>query len=289
MPRALTIAGSDSGGGAGIQADLKTFTALGVYGASVLTAVTAQNTRGVVAVHELSPEMVAAQFRAVMDDIGADAVKTGMLGNAAAVAVVAALLREYRVSKLVVDPVMYAKDGRPLLTEEGRRLLVRELLPLATVVTPNLDEAGALLGREVRSIEDMREAARRLRDLGLSWVVIKGGHLAGEPVDVAYDGQDWFELRGPRLPLTVHGTGCTFSAALTAGLARGMEVPAALALAREFTALAIRHAPALGRGHHPPNHLAAGRLICRSPGTNRPRMAPNEITGELPESARIGP
>lgn len=260
MPRALTIAGSDSGGGAGIQADLKTFTALGVYGASVLTAVTAQNTRGVVAVHELSPEMVAAQFRAVMDDIGADAVKTGMLGNAAVVATVASFIREYRIARLVVDPVMYAKDGHPLLTEEGRRVLVGELLPLATVIAPNLAEAGALLGRELRDLEDVREAARRLRDLGPSWVVIKGGHLAGEPVDVAHDGRDWFELRGPRLPGTVHGTGCTFTAALTAGLARGMDVPAALALAKEFTALAIRHAPAVGRGHRPPNHAAAGRL-----------------------------
>jgi hydroxymethylpyrimidine/phosphomethylpyrimidine kinase len=264
VPRALTIAGSDSGGGAGIQADLKTFTALGVYGASVLTAVTAQNTRGVVAVQELSPETVAVQFRAVMDDIGADAVKTGMLGTATVAATVAALLREYRVPRLVVDPVMHAKGGHPLLTEEGQRVLARELLPLALVVTPNLAEAGILLGREVCTLEDMREAARRLRELGPSWVVIKGGHLEGDPVDLAYDGRDWLELRGPRFPVTVHGTGCTFSAALTAGLARGLDVPAALVLAREFTALAIRHAPALGRGHRPPNHAAAGRLMDRS-------------------------
>ncbi|MBC7107007.1 MAG: bifunctional hydroxymethylpyrimidine kinase/phosphomethylpyrimidine kinase, partial [Firmicutes bacterium] len=240
----------------------------------VVTAVTAQNTTGVVAVHEVPPETVAAQFRAVMEDIGADAVKTGMLGSAAVVAVVAELLLEYRVPALVVDPVLRAKDGHPLLGEEGRRLLVRKLLPLAKVVTPNLEEAGALLGREVRGVDGMREAAKRLLELGPSWVVVKGGHLAGEPVDVAYDGRDWIELGGPRLPHRVHGTGCTFAAALAAGLARGLAVPAALALARGFTELAIRHALALGRGHRVPNHAAAGRPgEERSPGP-RPEASP---------------
>jgi hydroxymethylpyrimidine/phosphomethylpyrimidine kinase len=256
MGRALTIAGSDSGGGAGIQADLKTFTALGVYGMSALTAVTAQNTVGVQAVHLLPPELVAQQIDSVCSDIGVDAAKTGMLGDAAIVAAVAEAVRRHRIPHLVVDPVMMSKGGEPLLLPEARAAVRRLLLPLAEVITPNLPEAGALLDLPGPPA-DPREAARRLHALGPRWVVVKGGHGEGpEAVDVVYDGHGFLELRRPRLHTRhTHGTGCTFSAAIAAHLARGADVPAALAAARDFVQWAIAHAPGLGAGHGPTNHL----------------------------------
>jgi hydroxymethylpyrimidine/phosphomethylpyrimidine kinase len=259
LPRALSIAGSDSGGGAGIQADLKTFTALQVYGMSALTAVTAQNTLGVQAVHLLPPELVVRQIDAVCDDIGVDAAKTGMLGERAIVEAVALAVREHHVPHLVVDPVMVSKGGQALLQPEAREALRRQLLPLAEVATPNLPEAAALLGtdRVPADLREQREAARRLHDLGPRWVVVKGGHGEGElAVDVAYDGQAFLELRRPRLQTRhTHGTGCTFSAAIAAHLAQGWPVPAALEAAREFIQWAIAHAPGLGAGHGPTNHL----------------------------------
>jgi hydroxymethylpyrimidine/phosphomethylpyrimidine kinase len=259
LPRALTVAGSDSGGGAGVQADLKTFTALGVFGTSALTAVTAQNTVGVQAVHLLPPELVVEQICAVCEDIGTDAAKTGMLGDRAIVEAVAVALRDHHVPHLVVDPVMMSKGGAPLLQPEAREAVRRHLLPLAEVVTPNLPEAMALLGldHEPATPEEQREAARRLHALGPRWVVVKGGHGAGdEAVDVAYDGQAFLELRRPRIHTRhTHGTGCTFSAAIAAQLAKGWPVPSALAAARDFIQWAIAHAPGLGAGHGPTNHL----------------------------------
>lgn len=256
-PRALTIAGSDSGGGAGIQADLKTFSAFGVYGASVITAVTAQNTVGVRAIHEIPPEIVAAQIDAVLEDIGADAIKTGMLSSAAIVEVVADRLRAHSVASLVVDPVMVAKSGDALLRQDAVRALCELILPLAMVVTPNAPEAAVLSGIEVTDAESAREAARRIHDLGPALVIVKGGHLDGDNSDdLVYDGRSFEILSGRRVATPhTHGTGCTFSAAIAASLARGLEPLAAAREARAFLQGAIENAEPLGAGHGPVNHL----------------------------------
>ncbi len=208
VPKALTIAGSDSGGGAGIQADLKTFAALGVYGASVLTAITAQNTRGVTAIHEVPPDVVAAQIRAVLDDIGADAVKTGMLSSSAIIGVVAGELRRYGVRRLVVDPVMVAKSGHHLLRPDAVQALKSELLPLATVLTPNLPEAEVLVGMRLTDDAGIRDAARAIHGMGARHVVIKGGHRAGPAVDLLFDGREFREFSAERVDTPhTHGTG----------------------------------------------------------------------------------
>ena len=256
VPRALTIAGSDSGGGAGIQADLKTFAAFGVYGASAITAVTAQNTVGVTGVHEVPAEMVTAQIRAVMDDVGADAVKTGMLSSSAIIEAVAGEMRRLGVDRLVVDPVMVAKSGDRLLREEAVDALRSSLLPLAAVVTPNVPEAEALTGMSVRSVDDARVAARRILEMGARSVVVKGGHLAGEPVDLYCDGSRSLELPGKRIETTsTHGTGCTFASAVAAGLALGRDVVDAVSQAKEYVAQAMAQAFPVGRGHGPLNHF----------------------------------
>jgi hydroxymethylpyrimidine/phosphomethylpyrimidine kinase len=262
LKRALTIAGSDSGGGAGIQADLKTFGALGVYGASVLTALTAQNTLGVQAVFEVPPEFVAAQIDSVLGDIGADAVKTGMLSNAAIVEAVAAGMQRHAVSALVVDPVMVAKSGDSLLREDARSALVERLLPLATVVTPNLPEAGVLTGLSIATLDDMREAARRIHALGPAWVVVKGGHLQqeGNVVDLLFDGRVFHEYRSPREETrNTHGTGCTFASAIAAGLAKGLPVVEAMSEAKAYLSRVLRASAGLrlgGGSHGPMNHFA---------------------------------
>jgi hydroxymethylpyrimidine/phosphomethylpyrimidine kinase len=249
IPRALTIAGSDSGGGAGIQADLKTFSAFRVYGASVVTAVTAQNSIGVHGVANLAPEFVARQLDAVLDDIGADAAKTGMLSTAAIIHAVADRLRAHRVARLVVDPVMLAKSGDPLLEPDARQALVEAILPLALVVTPNLPEAAALADVPVGDLEQMEAAARRIHALGPAWVLVKGGHLKGEPIDLLFDGRTVTRLTAERVPTPhTHGTGCTYSAAIAAGLARGATVPEAVAEAKRYVTAAIRAGFALGRG-----------------------------------------
>jgi len=256
-PRALTIAGSDSGGGAGIQADLKTFGAFGVYGASAITAITAQNTLGVRAIHEVPPEVVAAQIDAVLEDIGADAVKTGMLSSAAIIEAVADRLRAHSVTALVVDPVMVAKSGDALLRPEAVQALLELILPMAAVVTPNAPEATVLSGVEVRDFESAREAARRIRALGPAIVIVKGGHLDGERSDdLLFDGQTFEVLSGRRIDTPhTHGTGCTFSAAIAAGLALGRTPLAAAREARAFLQGAIEHAEPLGAGHGPVNHF----------------------------------
>lgn len=259
MKRALTIAGSDSGGGAGIQADLKTFAAFGVYGMSAVTALTAQNTEGVQGVFEVSPEFVREQIRSVMTDIGADAAKTGMLAGAATVAAVAEAVREFRIPNLVVDPVMVAKSKDPLLSPDARVALRDRLIPLAAVVTPNVFEAEALLSRRIADLDAMREAARELASLGCRWVVLKGGclDLGGEAVDVLCGEGGVSLLRAPRLaPRNTHGAGCAFAASIAAGLAKGMSPPEAVARAKRFITEAIRTGPPLGRGCRPVNHLA---------------------------------
>lgn len=256
-PRALTIAGSDSGGGAGIQADLKTFAALGAYGASVVTAVTAQNTVGVTAIHEIPIEVIAAQADAVLSDIGTDAAKTGMLATPAIIATVADRLRAHAVRRLVVDPVMVAKSGDRLLREDAIDALRTLLLPLATVVTPNVPEAEAISGITVTGRESAVEAARRVRAMGPAVVVIKGGHLGGAVVeDVVDDGETVTVLSGRRVATRhTHGTGCTFSAAIAARLAWGDAPVEAVRVAREYLQGAIEHAWPLGAGHGPVDHL----------------------------------
>jgi hydroxymethylpyrimidine/phosphomethylpyrimidine kinase len=248
---------SDSGGGAGIQADLKTITALGGFGMSAVTALTAQNTLGVWGIFEVSPEFVGAQIDAVAQDIGIDAAKTGMLANRAIVQAVADRVRQHAIRPLVVDPVMVAKSGHPLMAPDASAALRELLLPLATVVTPNLWEAQELCGVPVRTVSEMAEAARRIRQLGPEWVLVKGGHLSGEPVDVLSDGTDCRQVRRPRVHTgNTHGTGCTYAAAIATGLGAGMSVPEAVEWARDAVQAALEGALSLGRGAGPLDHAA---------------------------------
>lgn len=257
---ALTIAGSDSGGGAGIQADLKAFSALGVYGASVLTAITAQNTRAVTAVMALPPDLVAAQLAAVLDDLAVRAIKIGMLANVGVIEAVARALKG-RDLPIVLDPVMVAKSGDPLLETEAEAALATELLPLATLVTPNLPEAGRLLGEP--AAQDLRAARRQGEALlarGPAWVLMKGGHAEGTVCHDLLLGPDPRDLSAPRIATrNTHGTGCTLSAAIAAGLARGLPVPEAVAHAHRYLQGAIAAADrlAVGSGHGPVHHFHA--------------------------------
>ncbi|HEU5433952.1 MAG TPA: bifunctional hydroxymethylpyrimidine kinase/phosphomethylpyrimidine kinase [Thermomicrobiales bacterium] len=256
--KAMTIAGSDSGGGAGIQADLKTFAALGVYGTSVITAVTAQNTRQVLAVAEAPEEVIALQIDGVLEDIGADAVKTGMLSAPSIVEVVADRLEAWGIPNLVVDPVMVAKSGDRLLQPAAVTAVKRKLLPLTLIATPNVPEAEVLSGREIASAADAREAAKAIAALGPAFVVVKGGHLPGAPVDLVFDGVDFTEIGGERIETrNTHGTGCTFSAAIAAFLARGLPPLAAIAAAKTFLTAALRASYQIGadEGHSPVNHF----------------------------------
>jgi hydroxymethylpyrimidine/phosphomethylpyrimidine kinase len=257
MRTALTIAGSDSGGGAGIQADLKTFAALGVYGTSAVTAVTAQNTIGVAAIFALSSDLVIAQIEAVASDILVHATKTGMLATSAIAEAVAATIEELDLPNVVVDPVMVAKSGDRLLDDEGVRTLCTELLPHALVVTPNIPEAEILSGRPIASTDDAREAARRIHGMGPSAVIVKGGHAAGdEIVDLLFDGERFNELRTARVPTRhTHGTGCTFASAIAANLALGHSLADATARAQAYVVGAIRHGLPIGKGHGPLNHF----------------------------------
>ncbi len=253
---ALTIAGSDSGGGAGIQADLKTFHAFGVFGTSAITAITAQNTLGVRAIQKIEPDIVAEQIRAVAEDLEPAAAKTGMLADAPIIEAVAAALVEVGLERLVLDPVMVAKSGDPLLQHDAVDALITVLLPLAEIVTPNLPEAAILAGRSVETVEDMKAAAEAILDKGARSVLLKGGHLASNLlVDLFYDGADCHEWSGSRLDTRhTHGTGCTLSAAICAGLALGHSRVEAVASARDFTRRAIESAPGLGAGHGPLGH-----------------------------------
>jgi len=257
IPSVLTIAGSDSSAGAGIQADLKTFAALGVYGTSVITALTAQNTSEVTAVHEAPPELVAAQIDAVVQDIRPDAVKTGMLSSAPIIEAVAEKLRQYALANVVVDPVMVSKGGARLLREDAIEALIELMLPLATVVTPNIPEAEDLVGYKIRTYLQIQEAAREIHGMGPRNVVIKGGHRQGETVvDTLFDGRDIHEFSGPRIHTTsTHGTGCTFASAIAANLALGTNVPEAVGAAREYLEGALMNAYPVGRGHGPVNHF----------------------------------
>jgi hydroxymethylpyrimidine/phosphomethylpyrimidine kinase len=253
--RALTIAGSDSGAGAGIQADLKTFAALGVYGTSAITAITAQNTEGVRAAFDLPIDIIEAQIDAIMQDIGANAAKTGMLSRPEIIEVVAGRIKKWNL-RVVVDPVMVAKGGAPLLHPDAITTLRTVLLPLAEVVTPNLPEAEVLVDRPLQSLDDMRAAARMIHEMGPRYVVVKGGHSEADPIDVFFDGDKFVELRAERLKTRhTHGTGCTFSAAITAFIARGWSVEEAVSRAKKYITGAIRNAPGIGHGHGPVDHF----------------------------------
>jgi hydroxymethylpyrimidine/phosphomethylpyrimidine kinase len=257
MRTALTIAGSDSGGGAGIQADLKTFAAHGVYGTSAITAVTAQNTVGVTAVVTLEADFVTAQIEAVAGDIALHSVKTGMLATAAIVEAVAAAIEELELPLVVVDPVMVAKSGDRLLDDDGVQMLCAELVPRAMVVTPNIPEAEVLSGRVIRSLDDAHEAARRIQAMGCTAVIIKGGHAVGdEVIDLLFDGDAFTEFRMPRIKTNnTHGTGCTFASAIAANLALGHNLRDSTERAQRYVAGAIRHGLSIGRGHGPLDHF----------------------------------
>ncbi len=258
MPTALTIAGSDSGGGAGIQADLKTFAVMGVHGMSAITSITAQNTREVRAIHDLPPEMVLAQIEAVADDLGVDAAKTGMLSNSDIIRAVAKAVDRYGFP-LVVDPVMIAKSGAPLLREDAVETLIKYMVPRATVITPNRMEAEKLTGLRIASVRDAREAAKVIvEELGAKAAVVKGGHIEGElSIDVLYYNGEFYEFKARRVNKTTdHGTGCAFSAAIAAGLAKGRGIVEAVRVAKEFITMAVDYGLELGGGHGPVNPVA---------------------------------
>lgn len=261
MKHVLTIAGSDSGGGAGIQADLKVFSALGTYGMSVITALTAQNTVGVFGVEWVKPEMVLAQIDAVFQDIRVDAVKIGMVANESIIEAVAEGLKKYHPPFVVLDPVMIAKSGDKLLQDEAIAALKEKLLPLATLITPNLPEAETLLERKITSLEEMKQAAQELSQQYGIHVLVKGGHLQGEPIDVLSTGRIY---SGERIETKhTHGTGCSLSSAIAAYLVRGEELETAVEKAKAYVQEAIRHAFPIGAGHSPIHHFYRGSSLDR--------------------------
>lgn len=258
VPRALTIAGSDSGGGAGIQADLKTFTAFKVFGTSVITAITAQNTESVLGIESLSPEFVKLQIDAVVNDIGVDAVKVGMLSTKEIISVVANKVDQYSMKNLVLDPVMVSSRGDSLLDDNASQTLIRELFPKTYILTPNIPEAIVITGMDIISLEDMKTAAEAIKQLGPMNVLLKGGHLDNTPesVDILYDGEGFHEFKTDRIDTkNTHGTGCTFSAAICAGLAKGLSIMESVREAKNYIKYAIENSFDIGRGHGPLNHF----------------------------------
>ncbi len=285
MKKILTIAASDSGGGAGIQADIKTITILNGYAMSAVTALTAQNTLGVQAVHPVPTECVQQQIEAVCSDIGADAVKTGMLLNAETISTVSRQLRQQNIPLVVIDPVMRSTSGDTLLEENAVEALRQELLPLATMVTPNLDEASTLAGMTVDSIETMQEAARSIHGMGPQYVLIKGGHLSRECTDVLFDGEGFTEFTAPRVDSdNTHGTGCTLSAAIATLLAQGLQATQAVQAAKDFLTDAVRNGLPLGKGHGPTNPFAR---VARDAHLQRCTTSLMEAFNKL-EAAKIG-
>ncbi|MCK4286075.1 MAG: bifunctional hydroxymethylpyrimidine kinase/phosphomethylpyrimidine kinase [Candidatus Lokiarchaeota archaeon] len=259
MKRVLTIAGSDSGGGAGIQADLKTFSARGVYGMSVITALTAQNTMGVQSIYEIDPSFIGEQIDSVMSDIGSDVWKTGMLANTEIIRIVADKARKYTIKLLVIDPVMIAKSGDYLLNPAAVETLISELIPLAYVITPNHHEAQALTNINIKNLADARKSAKEIHNQGAQNVVIKGGHLPDikNAIDLLYDGTNFTEFHAPRINTkNTHGTGCTFASAIAAELAKGNDIKSAVHIAKAFLTAAIQKADSMriGKGHGPTDH-----------------------------------
>lgn len=261
--KAMTIAGSDSGGGAGIQADLKTFQELGVFGTSAITAVTAQNTLGVQGIFPIPISDVEQQIQSIADDIPPDAIKTGMLFSAQVIRMIANVIRYHHWEKVVVDPVMIAKGGASLLQTEAIKSLKTDLIPVSHVITPNVPEAEELSGMTIRTAHDKKEASKRLMALGCHYVILKGGHDAESDrvIDLLFDGNDFYELSDKRIRTNnTHGTGCTFSAAITAELAKGKTMKAAFLTAKAFVQAAIENQLDIGKGHGPTNHWAYKRL-----------------------------
>ncbi|MBI3584919.1 MAG: bifunctional hydroxymethylpyrimidine kinase/phosphomethylpyrimidine kinase [Nitrospinae bacterium] len=258
MKRVLTIAGSDSGGGAGIQADLKTFASLGVYGMSAITSITAQNTIGVQGIHDLPPEFVALQIDSVLSDIGVDAAKTGMLSSSAIIEAVASKVREYKIPNLVIDPVMYAKSGDALLRPDARDTLINKLLPLSILITPNIPEAEFLSGIKIKGIEDMKKAGKKIKKRVGADVLVKGGHLRGKAVDILYTGGEFFIFESDRIDTkNTHGTGCTYSAAIASELAKGYKLHDAVKRVKDFITEAIKNSIEIGKGRGPTNPIAS--------------------------------
>ena len=256
MKHCLTIAGSDSCGGAGIQADLKAFSANGVYGMSVITAVTAQNTQGVFDVQDINPSVIAHQIEAVMDDIRVDAIKIGMVSRPETIEIIASTLKKYPLPPLVIDPVMISKSGYDLLQPEAKKALIETLLPMATLITPNLPEAEVIVGYTIDTIELMQKAAKDLHTLGCQYVLVKGGHLSDDATDVLYDGKEFYLLNAKRLiSINTHGTGCTLSSAIAANLAKGYPVKQAVEEAKAYITEAIGFGFPLGKGVGPVHHF----------------------------------
>lgn len=256
MKKVLSIAGSDCSGGAGIQADLKTFSAHGVFGMSVIVSVVAENTSRVIDIQNITPDMIEKQIDAVFEDIDVDAVKVGMLSTPDSMDAVAAKLRQYRPKNIVIDPVMYAKNGCPLMEPRAIDTLVKTIIPLADVLTPNIPEAEKITETTISSVAEMEDAARRIQGLGCKSVVVKGGHHIGNAIDVLYDGNCIYHFETVRIDTkNTHGTGCTFSSAIAAQLAQGMNIYEAVKQAKEYVTTAIKHSLAIGKGNGPTHHF----------------------------------
>ncbi|MHB1651571.1 MAG: bifunctional hydroxymethylpyrimidine kinase/phosphomethylpyrimidine kinase [Desulfitobacteriaceae bacterium] len=256
MKKVLTIAGSDSSGGAGVQADIKTFSAHGVFGMSVITAVTAQNTQGVFAVQDINQEVIAKQIEAIFDDIEVDGVKIGMVSQIETIEVIAKQLRKYAPQNIVVDPVMVSKSGYHLLNQDAEGTLIKELLPLATIVTPNILEAEVIAKIPINTLQQMEEAARAIFQMGAKNVLLKGGHLEDDSTDILYDGQEFIHFFSARINTkNTHGTGCTLSSAIAANLALGYKMEQAVAMAKKYITTAIEHSLSIGKGVGPTHHF----------------------------------
>jgi hydroxymethylpyrimidine/phosphomethylpyrimidine kinase len=256
MKKVLTIAGSDTCGGAGIQADLKTFSAHGVFGMSAITAVTAQNTQGVLAVQDISKDIISKQIEAIFEDIEVDAVKIGMVSQTDTINTIAVGLKKYNAKNIVLDPVMISKSGFDLLKPEAKSALIKNLLPLATMVTPNLHEAQAIVGFEITTIADMETAARAIFEMGPRYVLVKGGHLEEDATDVLFDGVEMKHFKSKRIDTkNTHGTGCTLSSAIASNLALGYSIAEAVERAKEYITIAIEHSLSIGKGVGPTNHF----------------------------------
>lgn len=256
MKKVLSIAGSDCSGGAGIQADLKTFSAHGVFGMSVIVSVVAENTGRVIGIQNVSPDMIGKQIDAVFEDIEVDAVKVGMLSTPDCMKEVAAKLKYYRPSNVVIDPIMYAKNGCPLMEPAAIHTLIKTVIPLADVLTPNIPEAEKITGNRIHSVTDMEEAAKEIYTMGCGAVIVKGGHTAGSAIDILYDGEKVYHFDTARIDTkNTHGTGCTFSAAIASQLAKGMNLQKAVQNAKAYVTMAIEHSLAIGKGCGPTHHF----------------------------------
>ncbi|WP_024831308.1 bifunctional hydroxymethylpyrimidine kinase/phosphomethylpyrimidine kinase [Ruminiclostridium josui] len=256
MKKVLTIAGSDCSGGAGVQADLKTFAANGVYGMSVIVSVVAENTCRVIDIQDITPDMIKKQMDAVFEDIIPDAVKIGMLSGKECMEAVAEKLEKYKPVNVVIDPVMIAKGGHALMKEDSLEFFIKRLIPLAGILTPNIPEAEAITGIEITTVEDMKKAALRIYEMGADSVLLKGGHLDGDALDILFDGKEFYIYSTKRIQTkNTHGTGCTLSSAIASNLALGLSFPAAVEKAKAFVTMAIEHSLEIGKGHGPTNHL----------------------------------